>query len=170
MTTTTEESVLRSGDETGLNAVCRGRAKAFHVPLIGIPKPNCGIFAEIGRCLAANATARTFTSTDPLVANLANKIESLYPGHVVGVNVPLRNAAGNLVTDADILLQNSVLQVKSGGSAQGLLRQLQRSEAATGLPSIGFGPNLPANSLRTLSQQGGLVTGNENLLLQVIKP
>ena len=41
---------------------------------------------------------------------------------------------------------------------------------ATGLPSIGFGPNLPANSLRTLSQQGGLVTGNENLLLQVIKP
>ncbi|MEI6197581.1 MAG: hypothetical protein WCS42_24980 [Verrucomicrobiota bacterium] len=120
--------------------------------------------------LAANATAHTFTSADPLVANLANKIESLYPGHVVGVNVPLRNAAGNLMTDADILLQSSVLQVKSGGSAQGLLRQLQRSEAATGLPSIGFGPNLPANSLRTLSQQGGLVTGNENLLLQVIKP
>ncbi len=121
-------------------------------------------------CPVANPTARTFTSTDPLVANLANKIESLYPGHVVGVNVPLRNAAGNLVTDADILLQNSVLQVKSGGSAQGLLRQLQRSEGATGLPSIGFGPNLPPNSLRTLSQQGGLVTGDENLLLQVIKP
>ena len=50
------------------------------------------------------------------------------------------------------------------------LLQLQRSEAATGLPSIGFGPNLPAKSLRTLSRQGGLVTGDENLLLQVIKP
>jgi RHS repeat-associated protein len=122
------------------------------------------------RVLAANTTARTFTSTDPLVANLANRIEALYPGHVIGVNVPLRNAAGNLVTDADILLRNSVIQVKSGGSAQGLLRQLQHSEAATGLPSIGFGPNLPSNSLRTLSQQGGLVTRDEQLLLQFIKP
>jgi len=143
---------------------------SLQVLLVSLSGPETKGNADFWRSsLAANATARTFTSTDPLVANLANKIESLYPGHVVGVNVPLRNAAGNLVTDADILLQNSVLQVKSGGSAQGLLRQLQRSEAATGLPSIGFGPNLPANSLRTLSQQGGLVTGNENLLLQVIK-
>jgi hypothetical protein len=84
------------------------------------------------------------------------------------VNVPLQSALGN--TDADILLQNAVLQVKSGGSAQGLLLQLQKSEAATGLPSIGFGPNLPAGSLRALSQQGGLVTGDKNLLLQLIKP
>jgi len=117
-----------------------------------------------------SSTARAFSSTDPLVASLANKIESLYPGHVVGVNVPLRDAAGNLLTDADILLKNAVIQVKSGGSAQGLLRQLQRSEAATGLPSVGFAPNLPANSLRALSQQGGLVTGNQTLLLQVVQP
>jgi hypothetical protein len=86
------------------------------------------------------------------------------------VNVPLYDAAGNLLTDADIQLQNAIIQVKSGGSAQGLFRQLQRSEAATGLLGIGFGPNLPANSLRTLSQQGGLVTDDEDLLLQVVKP
>jgi RHS repeat-associated protein len=124
------------------------------------------------QCLAktTSTAARTFTSTDPLVGNLANKIEALYPGHVIGVNVPLYDGAGTLLTDADILLQNAVIQVKSGDSAQRLLIQLERSEAATGLTSIGFGPNLPPNSLRTLSQQGGLVTGDENLLLELVKP
>ncbi|MBF0503106.1 MAG: hypothetical protein HQM09_23470 [Candidatus Riflebacteria bacterium] len=115
-------------------------------------------------------SGKVFTSTDPLLSNLASKIEAMYPNHVVGVNVPLRDAAGNLLTDADILLQNAVIQVKSGGSAQGLLRQLNNSEAVTGLPSIGFAPNLPGNSLRSLSQQGGLVTADESLLLQLIKP
>ena len=104
---------------------------------------------------------------DKTLGYLTEKYQA-YPGQVVGVNVPLQSALG--ATDADILLQNAVIQVKSGGSAQGLLLQLQKSEAATGLPSIGFGPNLPFNSLRTLSQQGGLVTGDENLLLQVVKP
>ena len=127
-----------------------------------------GLLPEAAEAGAANAAARTFSSTDPLVGQLANDIEAAYPGHVVGVNVPLQSALGT--TDADILLQNAVIQVKSGGSAQGLLLQLQKSEAATGLPSIGFGPNLPANSLRTLSQQGGLVTADRNLLLQVVKP
>ena len=72
---------------------------------------------------------------------MANKIEAAYPGHVVGVNVPVRNAAGQLVTDADILLQNAVIQVKSGGG-KGLTSQLIRTEQATGLPTIGYGPTL----------------------------
>jgi len=100
-------------------------------------------------------------TSDPLVADLANKIEALYPGHVVGVNIPLQSTLG--ATDADILLQNAVIQVKSGGGAQGLLLQLQKSEAATGLPALGFGPNLPGNSLRALSGQGAMVTGDEQL-------
>jgi len=66
--------------------------------------PAIGENSDFRRCtIAANTTARTFASTDPLVAKLANKIESMYPGHVVGVNVPLRDAAGKLLTDADIL-------------------------------------------------------------------
>lgn len=84
--------------------------------------------------------------------------------------MPLRGASGAMLTDADILLENAVIQVKSGRSAQGLLLQLQRSEAARGLASIGFGPNLPGGSLRALSAQGGLVTGDEALLLEVIRP
>jgi hypothetical protein len=119
---------------------------------------------------AAEGAARTFTSADPLVGELATKIEAIYPGHVVGVNGPLMGSSGELLTDADILLQNAVIQVKSGKSAQGLLLQLQKSEAATGLPSIGFGPNLPPGSLRALSSQGGLVTNDEALLLELIRP
>jgi len=42
-TTTIEESVSKSGGGIGLNAVCRGQAKAFHALPIGIPKPNCRI-------------------------------------------------------------------------------------------------------------------------------
>jgi hypothetical protein len=135
--------------------------------LVGLGEFNAG---EAPSFLAPETVGRTFSSSDPLVADLANKIEDLYPGHVQGVNIPLYDASGKLVTDADILLQNSVIQVKSGQSAQGLLGQLQRSESATGLPAIGFGPNLPASSIRTLSLQGGMVTGDEALLLELIKP
>ena len=34
-----------------------------------------------------NNTPRTFSSRDPLVANVANAIEARYPGHVLGVNI-----------------------------------------------------------------------------------
>ena len=57
-TTMTEESVSRSGDETGLNEECRGQAKAFLVQPIGIQKLNCGIFTEF---LAEESTALRFS-------------------------------------------------------------------------------------------------------------
>ena len=114
-------------------------------------------------------TLRRFTSNDPLVANLANDIEALYPGHVVGVNVPIRNATGGLVTDADILLRNSILQVKSGGG-KGLTSQILRTEGATGIPTIGYGPTLKPSVVRSINQTGGLVTTDRGLLLEVVKP
>jgi hypothetical protein len=112
---------------------------------------------------------RTFTSTDPLVADLANKIESRYPGHVVDVNVPIRDAAGNLVTDADILVQNAVIQVKSG-SGKGLLRQILRTQAATGLPTVGYGPDLGGAVVEGIEEAGGLVTTDVEVLIEVIAP
>jgi hypothetical protein len=111
-----------------------------------------------------------WASKDPLVGDLANEIESLYPGHVQAVNEPLFNATGRMVTDADILLKNAVIQVKSGPRAAGILGQLVDSEAATGLPSIGYGPNFPSATIRALSQQGGLVTTDKALLFELIHP
>jgi len=119
---------------------------------------------------AEQATARTFSSTDPLVGDLANKTESMYPGHVQGVNVPLYDAPGKLVGDADILLKNAVIQVKSGPTASGILGQLQVSEQVSGLPALGFGPNFTPVVMRTLTSQGALVTTDKSLLLQVVKP
>lgn len=43
--------------------------------------------------------------------------------------------------------------------------QLQRTEKATGLPDIGFGPDLKASILR-----GSTSTNSEQLLIDVIKP
>ena len=104
------------------------------------------------------------------MGDLANEIESLYPGHVRAVNEPLFDATGRMVTDADILLKNAVIQVKSGTRAAGILGQLVDSEAATGLPSIGYGPKFSGATIRTLSQQGGLVTSDKALLLELIRP
>ncbi len=118
---------------------------------------------------AETAVPRTFRSSDPLVGNLANEIEAAYPGHVVGVNVPVRNAAGQLVTDADIQLQNAIIQVKSGGG-KGLTSQLLRTEQATGMPTIGYGPTLKPSVVRSINQAGGLVTTDQGLLIEVVKP
>ncbi len=118
---------------------------------------------------AAGATVRTFTSADPLVADVANAIERAYPGHVVGVNVPITNTAGRLVTDGDIVLQNAIIQVKSGSGA-GLTSQLLRTEAATGMPAIGYGPNLGGSVVKGIQATGGLVTRDKALLIQVVAP
>jgi hypothetical protein len=117
----------------------------------------------------AVAEARVFTSADPLVADVANAIERAYPGHVVGVNVPMYNANGQLVTDADILLQNSVIQVKSG-SGKGLTSQLARTQTVTNLPVIGYGPNLGTHVVRGIQRAEGLVTRSIQLLIEVVAP
>lgn len=117
-----------------------------------------------------DATKRTFTSTDPHVADLANKIENLYPGHVKGVNVPLKDKVGNIATDADILLENAVIQVKGGGG-KGLTSQVMtKTPKGTDLPVIGYGPALKGSVVKGIEKSGGLVTTNETLLIEVIKP
>jgi len=74
------------------------------------------------------ANVRIFASEDPLVADLANKIEIRYPGHVVGVNRKIRDTRGKIVTEIDIELQNANIQVKSGGG-KGLTRQVIQTQA-----------------------------------------
>ncbi|HEX2873267.1 MAG TPA: RHS repeat-associated core domain-containing protein, partial [Polyangiaceae bacterium] len=118
---------------------------------------------------AAKGAGRAFSSSDPLVGALANAIEKAYPGHVVGVNVPMRNAAGQLVTDADILLQNAVIQVKSG-SGKGLTTQLLNTQGATNLPVIGYGPDLGGSVVKGIQANGGLVTRDQDLLIQLVAP
>ena len=51
------------------------------------------------------------------------------------------------MTDADVLLKNAVIQVKSGGG-KGMTSQLSRTEQATGLPTLGYGPDLKPSILK----------------------
>ena len=78
--------------------------------------------------------------------------------------MPVRDAAGNMVTDADILLKNAVIQVKSGGG-KGMTSQIQRTEQATGLPTIGYGPDLKQSILKNSTS-----TNDLQLLIDVVKP
>ncbi|XXF79241.1 toxin TcdB middle/N-terminal domain-containing protein [Myxococcaceae bacterium GXIMD 01537] len=109
-----------------------------------------------------------FASTDPHVADLANKIEARYPGHVLSVNRVVRDAGGRVVTDFDIELQNSVIQVKSKG--KGLASQIDRTAAVTSKPVIGYGPELKPSVVREVQRRGGLVTTDEATLLDVVRP
>ena len=92
---------------------------------------------------------------------------------MVDVNVPLKDASGKLVTDADILLQNAVIQVKSGGG-KGLTTQvLVNTPRGTDLPVIGFGrfgPDLKGSVVKGIESNGGLVTRDAELLLEVVRP
>jgi RHS repeat-associated protein len=115
-------------------------------------------------------TGRTFASADPLVEDIANTIERMYPGHVIDVNVPIRGVTGAKITDMDILLRNASIQVKSGTGAQGIAAQMAKSEAATGLPSIGYAPNIMPNAVRAISKTGALITRDKALLLEVVAP
>lgn len=85
------------------------------------------------------------------------------------MNVPVYDNTGKLVTDADILLDNAVLQVKSGGG-KGLGGQILRTEAATDLPVIGYGPTLKPSVVKGAEKAGSLITTSEELLLEVVKP
>src|ERR1051325_4025462 len=93
-------AILGSGLETGRQLLTKPKCKGLDGGLIAdaafagaVSGALFGARGGIGP-VAAGAGPRTFTSSDPLVADLANKIEAAYPGHVVGVNVPMHNAAG----------------------------------------------------------------------------
>lgn len=113
--------------------------------------------------------APSFVSKDPLVGDVANAIEEAYPGHVVGVNVPMYDAQGKLVTDGDIVLKNAVIQVKSG-SGKGLANQIARTETATDLPVIGYAPDAGKFVIQDVLTMGGLVTQDLQMLVDVVAP
>ncbi|MFP2959101.1 polymorphic toxin-type HINT domain-containing protein [Myxococcus sp. 1LA] len=121
-------------------------------------------------CPGANVAAgeRKFTSDDPYVAELANTIEALYPGHVESVNQTVYRADGTIGTDFDINLKNAVVQVKSKG--KGLASQLQRTEALTDKFVVGYGPKLKPSVVKEVQKRGGYVTTDLDTLLEVIKP
>ncbi|MFT4624396.1 MAG: YD repeat-containing protein [Myxococcota bacterium] len=124
--------------------------------------------ADARGVLVHNSTGK-FSSSDPLVGDLANAIEDAYPGHVKGVNVPSTRADGSMATDFDIELDNAVIQVKSGGG-KGLQGQISRTEGVTDKPVIGYGPDLKGSVVKGAQGKGQLVTTSQDELIEVVKP
>ena len=164
----------REWEADGFDRLLRSLNKELLEPLtlsapFTAPVRLAGLSTAFSAVLEDETGALIFTSPDKHVGELATAIEEAYPGHVVGVNVPVLDEAGNLVTDADILLKNAIIQVK-GGAGTGLGGQILRTEAATDLPVIGYGPDLGYWVVRGIQQSGGLVTRDAGLLIQVVAP
>ena len=122
------------------------------------------------QCQKSGPVEGRFTSKDPLVSDLANEIESAYPGHVKGVNVPVKDpVTGKLLTDIDIELQNANIQVKTG-NGNGMGPQVTKSIQANGKPTIGYGPDLGRGVQNDVANRSGLVTTNKDVLIKVVKP
>ena len=113
-------------------------------------------------------TARVFTSSDPLVGDLANSIEKGFPGRVCGVNRVIKDLNGRIITDLDIELNNIIIQVKSGGG-KGLSTQLQNTANATSKIVVGYGPSIKPSVIKGAQANGFSVFANVDDLFNFIK-
>ena len=114
------------------------------------------------------ATSRIFTSSDPLVGDLATAIDKAIPGKVVDVNRIIKDPSGRILIDLDIELDNIIIQVKSGGG-KGLTTQLENTANATGKTVIGYGPDIKSSVLKGAQQKGYEVFTNLDDLLKYIQ-
>lgn len=119
-----------------------------------------------GRGGGGGTPRRIFSSPDEHVADIANRIEARYPGHVSGVNV-MENGR-----ELDIVLSDgTILQVKSG-NARGLNAQLTATQRA--FPDrvvIGVHPDRPNRAFqRAIDRTGNLSTSNVDDLVDVVAP
>ena len=56
------------------------------------------------------------------------------------------------------------------GPGKGMTSQLARTEAATNLPVIGYGPDLGPSLVKGIQRAGGLVTRDRELLIALVAP
>ncbi len=110
---------------------------------------------------------RVFTSKDPLVGDVATKIEQSLPGRVTSVNKVVYRPDGSILTDLDIELDNIVIQVKTGGG-KGVTKQLVNSVNNTGKIAIGYVPNIKPSVLKEATNNGFQVFRNMDDLIEFI--
>ena len=112
-------------------------------------------------------TPRVWTSTDPLVGELATWLDEQIPGVVRGVNERVPTLYGRR-QEIDIDLGTVVIEVKTG-QAQKLGVQLEAIAAKTGRVTIAYAPDLPARAWHELATRGLAVARDKTELLQLIR-
>jgi len=104
---------------------------------------------------AATRVPRVFTSKDPLVGDLATRIDAAAPGRVVDVNRVVRDpVTGATLTDLDIELSDAIIQVKSGAKLGGGVEQVAKSAEITGKDSFLYAPKLRPGAVAEAQRQG----------------
>ena len=128
--------------------------------------------AELGGELAdtqGNTKSKTFTSQDKYVGETASAIEAQFPGRVEAVNEKLYDYKGIELTEIDIVLDNTAIQVKSEG-ARGLVAQMQLTKAHSNKIVIGYAPDLRPNHpmIQAAKNEGFRVFTTEKSLLKYL--
>jgi RHS repeat-associated protein len=136
-------------------------------PLGLLPAPNPHTYVHNPCVIADPLGLAPYTSPDPHVADAANAIDNAMPGRVVGINnqVPMTNG---LQREVDVDLGNMYVQVKSG-NARGLIGQIQRTEATTGVRTIGYAPNMPEAAWESAARAGIPIARNLQELTAMVK-
>ena len=111
---------------------------------------------------------RVFTSKDPLVGDVATAIDNAVPGKVVDVNQIVYRADGTILTDYDIVLDNMIIQVKSGGG-KGLTKQLIASAQSSGKTAVGYVPDIKPSVYKEATRNGYNVFTDLESLIEYIK-
>lgn len=105
-----------------------------------------------------------------LIEDLAEKIKNKYgDSHLVGTERKVYRPDGSTATDFDIETKNAVVQVKSR-SGTGSLKQALETQMRTDKVTIVYGPKLGKHVIRDLEKHGILVTRDEGILLDILKP
>jgi hypothetical protein len=96
-----------------------------------------------------------YQSPDKCVGETANAIEAEFPGRVEAINRPVYRSDGSILTDLDIELDTTVIQVKTG-TGKGLTSQMARTATGTSKTVIGYTPDLnPSSALVTGAKAAG---------------
>lgn len=115
-----------------------------------------------------NGGAGKWTSSDPLVGDVATAIDDAIPGMVQDVNKIIRDSSGRIVTDLDIELNDVVIQVKSGGG-KGLTTQLENTASATGKITVGYVPDAKPSIIKGAEAKGFQVFTDLDELINYLK-
>jgi len=124
----------------------------------------------LGSIIKLEGTSKAWTSADKYVGETANAIEAKFPGKVADVNKISYRPDGTILTDFDIELDNTVIQVKAG-TAKGLTSQITKTATGTSKEVIGYTPDLnPSSALvKNASKQGIKVFTSLDDLLNYLK-
>lgn len=131
--------------------------------LAGVPAASSRI-----RALRAPTHLRTFTSSDPLVGDLANWIERQRPGWIRGVNHHVPQHDGR-TREIDIEVGNVLVQVKSD-RARHLLAQMTATMNTTGRVPVAYAPDMPYVAWRGALYDGfRIARTREELMLMLVE-